>query len=85
LLKFKIKNDCINGESLDLKLPKIKTFELNDIQKDQVNFRVLRMKRITYDPIRCSKSIKLDKVLLRKKINRPIARYQTDKTEILDE
>lgn len=38
-----------------------------------VNAKILRMKKLSYDPIGCSRSLKLEKVLLRKKINRPKA------------
>jgi hypothetical protein len=33
------------------------------------------MKKLGYDPIGCSRSLKLEKVLLRKKINRPKAAF----------
>ena len=43
----------------EFKLPKLKKIQLSQKQKQFVNLRVIQMKRMGYDPIGCSKSIKL--------------------------
>lgn len=48
------------------------------MEKDILNERILRMKRLGYDPTGCSRSMKLEKVLLRKKINRPKAMFNSE-------
>jgi hypothetical protein len=63
--------------SRTVKLPKIKRVGLNEAEKDIINEKILKMKRMSYDPKGCSKSLRLEKVLLRKKKNRP----QTKLTE----
>jgi hypothetical protein len=61
----------INNKSMSVKLPKIrKTINLSDVEKDIVNEKILNMKKFNYDPIGCSKSMKLEKVRLRNKIMR---------------
>ena len=41
---------------------------MNDRQKELVSLKVIQMKRMGYDPIGCSRSIRLEKVRLRKKL-----------------
>jgi hypothetical protein len=53
-----------------LRLPKIKHVDLTEAEKEVVNMRVIRMKKMGYDPIGCSKSIRLEKVRLRKKLTK---------------
>ena len=43
---------------------------MSDVEKEMVNLRVIHMKKMSYDPIGCSKSIRLEKVRLRKKLSK---------------
>lgn len=61
-----------------IKLPKIKT-RLNEEEVAQIGKRVLDLRKLHYGPKGCSRSVVMDKVLLRKKIN------QRSKTESADQ
>jgi hypothetical protein len=63
----------VRNSSFSIQLPKLRRVSLTETEKDVVNAKILRMKKLSYDPIGCSRSLKLEKVLLRKKINRPKA------------
>lgn len=65
----------IRNTSFSIQLPKLRRVSLTETEKDVVNAKILRMKKLSYDPIGCSRSLKLEKVLLRKKINRPKAGF----------
>lgn len=65
----------VRNSSFSIQLPKLRRVSLTETEKDVVNAKILRMKKIGYDPIGCSRSLKLEKVLLRKKINRPRAAF----------
>lgn len=66
------------NSSFSIQLPRIKRVSLTEMEKDILNERILRMKKLSYDPIGCSRSMKLEKVLLRKKINRPKAMFNSE-------
>ena len=57
------------GSSVSVTLPPVERPQLNEEEKETVNLRVLKMMRNGYNPIGCSKSIKLERVRLRKKMN----------------
>ena len=43
----------------EVRFPKLKKVELNDRQKELVSLKVIEMKKMGYDPIGCSRSIRL--------------------------
>jgi hypothetical protein len=57
--------------------------KLSEEEISKVGERVLKLQKMWYGPKGCSKSINLEKVLLKKKINRKI-KVEEQKTALLD-
>lgn len=70
--------DAPHSSSFSIQLPKIRRVALTETEKDAVSEKILKMRKMGYDPVGCSKSQKLEKILLRKKINRPKAIFLGD-------
>lgn len=49
----------IRNSSYSIQLPKLRRVSLTETEKDVVNAKILRMKKLSYDPIGCSRSLKL--------------------------
>jgi hypothetical protein len=72
------------GKSLILpRIVKLKQGKLSEEEISKVGQRVIMMQKMRYGPMGCSKSINMEKVLLKKKINRKI-KVEDQKTAFLD-